>query len=128
MLPILFIVISLPIIMGIVTVLPFEPPEIEDEQIQEIPEDENPESIRGVIIILLAIVWIFFIVRMVKVWLTGGYRPSIRKRWSNRMRSTLESDSYNLQKLRCVGCARKLFFDKKWSYQNPGKIQVLIVK
>jgi hypothetical protein len=66
--------------MGIIIVSPFEPPEIEDEQIQEIPADENPESITGVIIILLVIVWIFFIARLVKVWLTGGYRPSIRKR------------------------------------------------
>ncbi len=80
MLPILIIVITLPIIMGIIIVSPFEPPEIEDEQIQEIPADENPESITGVIIILLVIVWIFFIARLVKVWLTGGYRPSIRKR------------------------------------------------
>ena len=80
MLPSLIIVITLPIIMGFVTVSPFELPEIEDEQIQEIPADENPESIRYVIIILLAIVWIFFIARMVKVWITGGYRPNIRKR------------------------------------------------
>ncbi len=80
MLPILIIVITLPIIMGIIIVSPFEPPEIEDEQIQEIPADENPESITGVIILLLVIVWIFFIARLVKVWLTGGYRPSIRKR------------------------------------------------
>jgi hypothetical protein len=79
MLPILIIVITLPIIMGIVLVSPFEPPEIEDEQIQEIPADENPESTRFVIIIFLGIVWIFFIARMVNVWLTGGFRPSIRK-------------------------------------------------
>lgn len=79
MLPILIIVMTLPIIMGIVLVSPFEPPKIEDEQIQEIPADENPESIRDVIIIFLAIVWIFFIARMLRVWLTGGYRPSIRK-------------------------------------------------
>ncbi len=80
MLPILIIVITLPIIMGIAMVSPFEPPEIEDEQIQEIPADENHESTRFVIIIFLGIVWMFFIARMVKVWLTGGYRPSIRKK------------------------------------------------
>ncbi len=80
MLPILIIVITLPIIMGLVLVSPFEPPEIEDEQIQEIPADENPESTRDILIIFLAIVWIFFIARMVKVWITGGYRPNIRKR------------------------------------------------
>ncbi len=67
MLPSLIIIITLPIIMGIITVSPFEPPQIEDEQIQEIPADENPESVRDVILILLAIVWIFFIARMLRV-------------------------------------------------------------
>ena len=42
---------------------------------------------------------------------------------SNRMNSTIESDDYNLQKLKCVLCGRKLFFDKKGSYQSGGKIQ-----
>ena len=79
MLPILIIVITLPLIMGIIIVSPFEPPEIEDEQIQEIPADENPESIMGVITILLVIVWIFFIARLVKVLLMRRYTSSVRK-------------------------------------------------
>ncbi len=79
MLPSLIIVITLPIIMGIVTVSPFELPEIEDEQIQEIPADENPESIRYVIVILLAIVWIFFIARMLRVLYIVRSKSRIRK-------------------------------------------------
>ena len=79
MLPSLIIVITLPIIMGFVTVSPFELPEIEDEQIQEIPADENPESIRYVIIILLAIVWIFFIARMLRVLYIERSKSRIRK-------------------------------------------------
>ena len=79
MLPSLIIVITLPIIMGFVTVSPFELPEIEDEQIQEIPSDENPESIRYVIIILLAIVWIFFIARMLRVLYIARSKSRIRK-------------------------------------------------
>jgi len=65
--------------MGFVTVSPFELPEIEDEQIQEIPADENPESIRYVIIILLAIVWIFFIARMLRVLYIARSKSRIRK-------------------------------------------------
>jgi len=42
---------------------------------------------------------------------------------SNRMKSTVVHDDYNLQKLKCVVCGRKLFFDKKGSYQSAGKIQ-----
>ena len=79
MLPSLIIVITLPIIMGFVTVSPFELPEIEDEQIQEIPADENPESIRYVIIILLAIVWISFIARMLRVLYLERSKSRIRK-------------------------------------------------
>ena len=79
MLPSLIIVITLPIIMGIVTVSPFELPEIEDEQIQDIPADENPESIRYVIVILLAIVWIFFIARMLRVLYIVRSKSRIRK-------------------------------------------------
>jgi len=79
MLPILIIVITLPIIMGIVFVSPFEPSEIEDEQIQEIPADENPESTRFVIIIFLGIVWIFFIARMLRVLYMERSKSRIRK-------------------------------------------------
>ena len=79
MLPILIIVITLPIIMGIVFVSPFEPSEIEDEQIQEIPADENPESIRFVIVIFLGIVWIFFIARMLRVLYIERSKSRIRK-------------------------------------------------
>jgi len=79
MLPILIIVITLPIIMGIVTVSPFEPPKIEDEQIQEIPADENPESTRFVIIIFLGIVWMFFIARMLRVLYIERSKSRIRK-------------------------------------------------
>ncbi len=79
MLPGLIIVIILPIIIGIVAVSPFEPPEIEDEQIQEIPADENPESTRNVILIFLAIVWIFFIARMLRVLYIERSKSRIRK-------------------------------------------------
>jgi len=41
---------------------------------------------------------------------------------SNRMKSTIQDDDYNLQKLKCVLCGHKLFFDKKGSYQSAGKI------
>ena len=42
---------------------------------------------------------------------------------SNRMKSTIQyDDEYNLQRLKCVGCGKKLFFDKKGSYQSAGKI------
>ncbi len=60
-------------------VSPFEPPEIEDEEIQEIPADENPESIRNVILIFLAIVWIFFIARMLRVLYIARSKSRIRK-------------------------------------------------
>ncbi len=66
--------------MAIVTISPFEPPEIEDELIQEIPIDETTEKTRNMIFILLGIVWLFFIARMSWVFLTGRYKPSIRKR------------------------------------------------
>ncbi len=79
MLPNLIIIIALPIIIGIVTVSPFEPPEIEDEQIQEIPIDENSESTRNVILILLAIVWIFFIARTLRALYIERSKSQIRK-------------------------------------------------
>jgi ABC-type dipeptide/oligopeptide/nickel transport system permease subunit len=79
MLPGLIIVIILPIIIGVVAVSPFEPPEIEDEQIQEIPADENPESTMGIILIFLAIVWIFFFARMLRVLYITRYKSRIRK-------------------------------------------------
>jgi len=65
--------------MGIAMVSPFESPEIEDEQIQEIPADENPESTRDIIIIFLAIVWIFFIDRMLRVLYIIRSKSRIRK-------------------------------------------------
>ena len=79
MLPSLIIVITLPIIIGIVAVSPFEPPEIEDEQIQEIPADKNPESTSVVIITLLAIIWTFFIARMLRIMFIARSKSSIRK-------------------------------------------------
>lgn len=41
---------------------------------------------------------------------------------SNRLKSTVEYDDYHLQKLKCVICGRKLFFEKKGSYQSAGRI------
>jgi len=41
---------------------------------------------------------------------------------SNRMKSNIDSDNYNLRKLKCVICGMKLHFDKKGSYQSGGKI------
>jgi len=42
---------------------------------------------------------------------------------SNRMKSTIEDDEFHLRRLKCVLCGKKLFFDKKGSYQSAGKIQ-----
>lgn len=41
---------------------------------------------------------------------------------SNRMKSSIENPEFNLRKLKCPICGRKLFFDKKGSYQASGKI------
>jgi DNA-directed RNA polymerase subunit RPC12/RpoP len=41
---------------------------------------------------------------------------------SNRIKSSVSSDDYNLRKLKCVICGKKLHFDKKGSYQSGGKI------
>jgi ABC-type dipeptide/oligopeptide/nickel transport system permease subunit len=79
MLPNLIIIIALPIIMTIVSVSPFEPPQIEDEQIPETLVNESPESNTSLIIILLAIVWFFFVARMLKVLYTARNKSRIRK-------------------------------------------------
>lgn len=39
------------------------------------------------------------------------------------MKSTIEDDEFHLRRLKCVLCGKKLFFDKKGSYQSAGKIQ-----
>lgn len=41
---------------------------------------------------------------------------------SNRMKSTIEDIEYNLRRLKCALCGKRLFFDKKGSYQSGGKI------
>ena len=79
MLPQLIIVIALPIIMGIVSVSPFETPEIEEEQIPETITDESPESTRHLIMIMLAIVWMFFIARMLRVLYIQRSKSRIRE-------------------------------------------------
>ena len=79
MLPHLIIVIALPIIMTLVSVSPFEPPEIEEEEIPETIVDESPESTRYIIIILLAIVWLFFVSRMFRVLFIARSKSRIRK-------------------------------------------------
>ena len=79
MIPALIIVIAIPIILGVSIVSPFEPGEIEDEQIQETPVDETPEPTTNIIYILVGIVWLFFLFRVLRVLLTGKYRSSVRK-------------------------------------------------
>ncbi len=79
MIPALIIVIAIPIILGVSVISPFEPREIEDEQIQETPVDETPEPTTNIIYILVGIVWLFFLFRVLRVLLTGKYRSSVRK-------------------------------------------------
>ena len=79
MIPALIIVIAIPIILGITIISPFEPREIEDEQIQEPPVDEISEPTTNIIYILVGIVWLFFLFRILRVLLTGKYRSSVRK-------------------------------------------------
>ncbi len=79
MVPLLIIVIVLPIIMTLVSVSPFEPPEIEEEEIPETIVDESPESSRYIIIILLAIVWLFFVSRMFRVLFIVRSKSGTRK-------------------------------------------------
>jgi len=74
MIPALIIVIAVPIIIGVSIVSPFEPGEIEDEQIQE-----TPEPTTNIFYILLGIIWLFFLFRVLKVLLSGKYRSSVRK-------------------------------------------------
>ena len=47
----------------------------------------------------------------------------IRTIRSNRMKSSMESENYNLRHLKCILCGKRIHFDKKNSYQNGGKIQ-----
>ncbi len=77
--PLLIIVIVLPIIMTLVSVYPFEPPEIEEEEIPETLVDESPELTRDLIIITLAILWLFLVARMFRVWFIAMSKSSIRK-------------------------------------------------
>ena len=79
MLPILIIIITLPIIIGIVAVSPFEPPEIVEEEIPETAVEESPESTRYAIMILLTIVWTFFIARMLRIMFITRSKSRIRK-------------------------------------------------
>ena len=79
MIPALIIVIAIPIILGISIVSPFEPGEIEDEQIQETPVDETSEPTRNIVYILLGIIWLFFLFRVLRVLLAGKYRSSVSK-------------------------------------------------
>ena len=79
MIPALIIVIAIPIIIGVTIVSPFEPREIEDEQIQETPVDETPEPTMNIFYILLGIIWLFFLFRVLRALLTGKYRSSVRK-------------------------------------------------
>ncbi len=78
MIPALIIVIAIPIIIGVSIVSPFDPGEIEDEQIQETPVDETPEP-TSIFYILLGIIWLFFLFRILKVLLSGKYKSSVRK-------------------------------------------------
>ena len=80
MIPALIIVIAIPIIIGITIVSPFEPREIEDEQIQETPVDETPESTTNIIYILLGIIWLFFLFRILRA-LTRKQRSDSRRRF-----------------------------------------------
>ena len=79
MIPALIIVIAIPIILGVSIVSPFEPGEIEDEQIPETPVDETSEPTRNIVYILLGIIWLFFLFRVLRVLLTGKYRSSVNK-------------------------------------------------
>ena len=79
MVPQLIIVIALPIIMTIVSVSPFEQPEFEEENIPQTEVEESPESSRHIIILLLAIVWMFFLARMLRVLYLARAKSHIRK-------------------------------------------------
>ncbi len=81
MIPALIVVIVIPIIIGITIVSPFEPIEMEDEQIQETPVDETPEPTMNIFYILLGIVWLFFLFRILRVLLTGKYRSDSRRKF-----------------------------------------------
>jgi hypothetical protein len=76
MIPALIIVIAIPIILGITIVSPFEPREIEDEQIQE-----TPEPTTNILYILIGIIWLFFLFRVLRVLLTGKYRSDSKRRF-----------------------------------------------
>ena len=76
MIPALIIVIAIPIILGITIVSPFEPREIEDEQIQE-----TPEPTTNILYILIGIIWLFFLFRVLRVLLTGKYRSDGKRRF-----------------------------------------------
>ena len=79
MIPSLIIIVAIPIILGVSIVSPFDPGEIQDEQIQEPPEDETSEPTRDIFYILLGIIWLFFLFRLLRIMLTGKYRSSVKK-------------------------------------------------
>ena len=81
MIPTLMVVIAIPIILGITIVSPFEPREMEDEQIQETPIDEKPGTTWYVFYILLGLLWLFFLFRLLRGLLTGKYRSDSRRRF-----------------------------------------------
>jgi len=77
MIPALIGVIIIPIILGIAIVSPFEPREIDDEQIQETPIDEKPGT--TLIYILLLLLWLFLVFTVLRAVLTGKYRSDGRR-------------------------------------------------
>ncbi len=79
MIPALIGVIVIPIILGIAIVSPFEPREIDYEQIQETPIDEKPGT--TLIYILLLLLWLFLVFTVLRAVLTGKYRSAGRRRF-----------------------------------------------
>ena len=79
MIPALIGVIIIPIILGIAIVSPFEPREIDDEQIQETPIDEKPGT--TLIYILLLLLWLFLVFTVLRAVSTGKYRSDGRRRF-----------------------------------------------
>jgi hypothetical protein len=70
----LAIIIVIPIIFGIVIVSPFET-EIEEEPIEEVPQEESDFNI---LYILLGILWLFFLIRVLRQIMKGTYRVRTR--------------------------------------------------
>ena len=66
----LAILIGIPIIFGIVAVSPFEAPP-EEEPIEEVPREEP--NLTG-LYILLGLIWLFFLIRVLRQIIKGTYR------------------------------------------------------